>query len=172
MPTFRIAVNNQVIDHHGQEGDRLLNVLHDEGLSASKMGCGSGHCGACTLWVDGKPARSCDVTIGSICATNTASGQLVITLEGLTECEPKLARCLVDAFVKEQAAQCGYCSAGILMKAAALILDHNAQVGQPSFEPLSEPKIAQALDDHLCRCGSHRRVLRAVQLANNQFTKT
>jgi nicotinate dehydrogenase subunit A len=171
VDTFCIAINSATIAHQGKETDRLLSVLHDNGLSASKMGCGSGHCGACTLWIDGAAVRSCDVTVGSICATRSSSARIVTSLEGLAEREPKLAQCLVDAFVKEQAAQCGYCTSGILMKAAFLILNRVGSSEKSNLEPLSKIEIARALDDHLCRCGSHLRVVRAVQLASDWYVK-
>jgi nicotinate dehydrogenase subunit A len=171
MAIFRVNVNARSIEHQGEDNDRLLTLLHDEGLTASKMGCGTGHCGACTVWIDGAPARSCDVTVASICATVPSIGSEVTTLEGLSECEPKLAQYLIDAFIAQQAAQCGYCSSGILMKAAALILNRNKQAEKSRHESLSEQEIMKTLDDHLCRCGSHRRVLRAVQVANERFAK-
>jgi nicotinate dehydrogenase subunit A len=171
MAIFRIAVNTRWIDHQGEDSDRLLSVLHDENLTASKMGCGSGHCGACTVWVDGTPAKSCDVTVGSICANDSPNGREVTTLEGLTKSQPKLARYLTDAFIEQQAAQCGYCSSGILMKAAALILQQKKQHREFCDESLSEQEIIKALDDHLCRCGSHLRVLRAIHIANARFAK-
>jgi nicotinate dehydrogenase subunit A len=166
MPTFQISINNKALEHQGQEDDRLLTVLHDQGLTASKLGCGSGHCGACTVWVAGVPARACELTMESLCAVGQV-GKDLTTLEGLAERKPRLAECLLEAFSQEQAAQCGYCSAGILMKAAALIKDQSIDQGR---SPLTEAQVAQALDDHLCRCGSQGRVMRAVLLASKKYS--
>jgi nicotinate dehydrogenase subunit A len=127
----------------------LLYVLRDDlGLNGPKFGCGLSQCGACTVILDGKTARSC-----SIPAT-AARNRNVTTLEGLgSVANPHR---LQKAFIEEQAAQCGYCMNGIVM-AAKVLLDRNPHP--------SELQIKQALQNNLCRCGSHLRVIRAIQRA-------
>ena len=127
----------------------LLYVLrNDLELNAAKYGCGFGQCGACTVLVDGKPVRSCTTPVA------TAAGRKIVTLEGLgTAAKPgRLQR----AFVAEQAAQCGYCVAGMMMSAQAL-LDRNP-------DPTAA-EIRAALAGNLCRCGTHNRIVRAVRRA-------
>lgn len=127
----------------------LLYVLRNQlELHGPKFGCGAGECGSCTVLIDGKPARACMVTIAA------AAGKHITTLEGLgsaRELHPVQA-----AFIAEQAAQCGYCSNGMVMASVALL----QQTPQPSDE-----QVKSALAGNLCRCGSHDRVLRAVQRA-------
>jgi nicotinate dehydrogenase subunit A len=127
----------------------LLFVLrNDLGLTAAKIGCSLQQCGCCTVLVGGEPARSCTLAIGSV------AGAEVTTLEGIGT--PEAPHRLQRAFIAENAAQCGYCTSGILVSAKAL-LDRN---------PLPAPsEIRSALKDHLCRCGAHNRVVRAVQRA-------
>jgi nicotinate dehydrogenase subunit A len=123
----------------------LLYVLrNDLGLVGAKYGCGAGYCGACMVLVDGEPKPSCDVPL------ETVAGRRVTTIEGLG------APRLIEAFVHEQAAQCGFCSAGILVSAAALLRANPAP---------SDADIRAALANNLCRCGSQPRVLRAVKRA-------
>jgi nicotinate dehydrogenase subunit A len=127
----------------------LLYVLRDElGLNGAKFGCGLAQCGACTVQIEGEPAFSCVTPIG------TLEGRRIRTVEGLgTPAEPSPLRA---AFEAEQAAQCGYCIAGMLMRAQAL-LDHNAAP--------SDAEIRAYLQPNLCRCGTHMRILRAVHRA-------
>jgi nicotinate dehydrogenase subunit A len=124
----------------------LLYVLrNDLGLNAAKFGCGLGQCGACTVLVDGAPVRSCITPIGAL-------GQSEITtVEGLGSIERPHP--LQAAFIAEQAAQCGYCIAGMLMFAKALL----DRIPQPS-----EDEVRLALAGNLCRCGVHGRIVRAV----------
>ena len=130
----------------------LLYVLrNDFDLNGPKFGCGLGQCGACTVHIDGRPARSCLIPVAS------AEGHQVVTVEGLGTSEaPHL---LQRAFVEEQAAQCGYCIGGMIMTAAALL----AQTPVPTDE-----QIRTALAGNLCRCGTHMRILRAVHRAARQ----
>jgi nicotinate dehydrogenase subunit A len=128
----------------------LLDVLRNTlALKATRMGCGLGQCGACMVIIDAHAVNSCDTPMWSV------AGKNVITLEGLgTRASPHP---LQTAFIEEQALQCGYCTSGILMAAAAL-LRRNPQP--------SESDIRQALEGNLCRCGVHNRVVRAVQKAS------
>jgi len=120
----------------------LLDVLRGElGLVGSRFGCGVGQCGACFVLLDGHPAPACDTPLWSV------AGKAVNTVEGLRE------HALLDAFLAEQAAQCGYCVSGILVSAAALL----AREPHPD-----EAAVKDALDRHLCRCGAHGRMVRAV----------
>lgn len=127
----------------------LLYVLrNDLELKGTRFGCGSGQCGACTVLVDGRPRTSCDLTVGEV------ADRHITTVEGLAagdRLDP-----LQQAFVDEGAGQCGYCLSGILVSASALL--------EANPEP-SDPEIRSALDGHLCRCGVHPRILRAVRRA-------
>ena len=127
----------------------LLYVLRDDlGLNGPKFGCGLSQCGACTVILDGNTARSCSIP------ASAARNRNVTTLEGLgSVANPHR---LQKAFIEEQAAQCGYCMNGIVMTAKVL-LDRNPHP--------SELQIKQALQNNLCRCGSHLRVIRAIQRA-------
>jgi nicotinate dehydrogenase subunit A len=142
-------VNGQACSPDADEQTPLLSVLRDElGLSGPKFGCGQGECGACVVQVDGQPQASCNLPLWSV------QGKQVVTLEGLGT--PERPHPLQAAFIDERAAQCGYCVAGIVTAAAALL----ARTANPS-----RAEIAQALDTHLCRCGSHNRMIRAIQRA-------
>jgi nicotinate dehydrogenase subunit A len=123
----------------------LLDVLRNElDLKGSRYGCGLEQCGSCMVLVDGAPVYACSQEVGTI------AGKRVTTIEGLA------GHPLVQAFLDEQAGQCGYCLSGILISAKAL-LDRNPT-------PTREDIVA-ALDVHLCRCGTHFRILRAVERA-------
>src|SRR5258705_13534640 len=127
----------------------LLYVLrNDLGLVGSRFGCGSGQCGACFVLVDGRPIASCDLPIWSV------EGKEITTVEGLGrngELHP-----VQEALIAEQAAQCGYCMSGIAVAASALLSTNSSP---------TETEVRQALDKHLCRCGSHNRVIKAVMRA-------
>jgi nicotinate dehydrogenase subunit A len=168
--SFTVKINDRVFVHLGSENDRLLDLLHDQGLCASKLGCASGHCGACTVWVNDSSVHACETNMGSICERSPSSSKTVTTLEGLRAREPALAQCLSEAFLEEQAAQCGYCTSGILMRAASFIKTHaERRQSDPTALKIGDTEIAQALNGHLCRCGSHRRVIRAVKLAYERY---
>jgi nicotinate dehydrogenase subunit A len=127
----------------------LLYVLrNDLKLKGARFGCGMGQCGACTVLLDGKPVQSCDLPLSA------AAGKSITTVEGLAR-NGKLHP-LQQAFVEEQAAQCGYCATGIIMTAKAL-LDANPRA--------TDAEIRSALKGNLCRCGTHHRILRAIQRA-------
>jgi len=128
----------------------LLYALRDNlGLHGPRFGCGLGQCGACTVHVDGKAVRSCQVPLSSLTAK-----QKVVTLEGLAK--GKTPHRVQQAFIDEQAAQCGYCINGMIMEAAAFLA--------ASKNP-NDADIKQALANNLCRCGTHARIVRAVKRA-------
>ena len=133
----------------------LLYVLrNDLKLKGARFGCGLGQCGACTVLVDGRPVQSCDFPLSA------AAGQSITTVEGLGA-NGKLHP-LQQAFIEEQAAQCGYCATGIIMSAKAL-LDANPQP--------SDAEIRAALKGNLCRCGTYHRILRAVRRAAEEMKR-
>jgi len=124
----------------------LLYVLvNDLKINGAKFGCGKSQCGACTVLIDGEPVRSCQTL------TSAAAGRSVTTLEGLRDGD-KPGR-LQQAFIDEQAAQCGYCSSGMILQAHAL-LERNSNP--------SDSEVRTALNGNLCRCGSQNRIVRAV----------
>jgi aerobic-type carbon monoxide dehydrogenase small subunit (CoxS/CutS family) len=124
----------------------LLWVLRDDlGLTGTKYGCGEGLCGSCTVVVDGKAVRSCTTAVGDV------AGKKVTTIEGLGA--DKLHP-IQEAFVKHDAFQCGFCTPGMIMGAHALLLQN------PKADRAA---IVKTLDDHLCRCGAHPRILQAVE---------
>ena len=128
----------------------LLYVLrNDLRLNAAKFGCGLGQCGSCTVVIDGKPVTSCVVPI------MTLKGRRITTLEGLGSTQSPSP--LQQAFIELQAAQCGYCIAGMMMRAHALLA---------SDPDPTDAKIRTALEPNLCRCGTHLRILAAVKRAS------
>jgi nicotinate dehydrogenase subunit A len=133
----------------------LLYVLrNDLTLNGPKFGCGLAQCGACTVLVDGKATRSCAVPVAQ------ASGKKITTLEGLGSSEKPHP--IQQAFISEQALQCGYCANGMIMTAKAF-LDRNPNP--------SDREIKQALAGNLCRCGTHVRIVRAVKRAAKAMAK-
>ena len=155
MQTIPISVNGSTVTVTADEDTPLLDILRNHlGLKGTKFGCGLEQCGCCMVLVDGKPEKSCGK------ALSTVAGREIVTIEGLGT--PDRPHPLQQAFLDEQAGQCGYCLTGILISAKAL-LDRN-----PSP---SRAEIAQGLDDNICRCGSHNRILRAVERAADQLRK-
>jgi len=149
-------VNGQVVSVQDQQGQTLLDVLRNTlHLKATRMGCGQGECGACRVMVDGHAVAACDTPLWSV------NGKQVTTVEGLGSRAAPHA--LQTAFIEAQAMQCGFCTSGILMSAAALL----QRQPQPSRQ-----EIVQMLDGHLCRCGAHNRVVHAIQQAATQLTAT
>lgn len=144
-----LQVNGQAISVTAEPATPLLDVLRNQlDLKGSRYGCGLEQCGSCMVLVDGEPVYACSREIG------TVAGRSITTIEGIgSVAQPHP---LQQAFLDEQAGQCGYCLSGILMSAKAL-LDRN-----PSP---TRADIAAALDKHLCRCGAHPRILRAVEKA-------
>jgi len=148
IPT-NFTLNGNAVSVSASEDTPLLDVLRNHlGLVGTKFGCGLEQCGCCMVLIDGEPAKSCGK------ALSTVAGKTVLTIEGLGT--PEQPHPLQAAFLDEQAGQCGYCLPGILISAKAL-LDQNRSP--------SRAEIAQALDDNICRCGSHVRILKAVECA-------
>jgi nicotinate dehydrogenase subunit A len=149
MPDYTLRVNGTQRTVRTDADTPLLYLLrNDFELNGPKFGCGMAQCGACTVHIDGRAARSCVTPVSSL------AGKAVTTLEGIGTLD-KLHP-LQKAFLDEQAAQCGYCTSGMIMSAKAL-LDTKAN---PSVAD-----IKNALSGNLCRCGTHNRIVRAVQRA-------
>ena len=144
-----LTVNGRAHQIDADPSTPLLYVLRDDlSLNGAKFGCGLGQCGACTVVVNGEPIYSCIVPIAVL------EGRAITTVEGLGALANPGA--LQRAFIDEQAAQCGYCIPGMMMRAHALL--------QKSPAP-SDEQIRAALQPNLCRCGTHMRILRAVRRA-------
>ena len=142
----QFTLNGQTVRSTAQHTTPLLNVLaHDLQINGTKFGCGKAQCGACLVMVDGNPIKSCVAPVSSI------AGRSVTTLAGMKDGD-KPSR-LQQAFIDEQAAQCGYCTSGMIVQAQAL-LDRNPRP--------TDAEVRSALDGNLCRCGAHNRIVRAV----------
>lgn len=153
--TIRLNVNGRIHEVEAAPDTALLYVLrNDLELNGPKYGCGLGECGTCTVLIDGVAARSCTIPIeGCI-------GRAIVTLEGLgTRDKPDPVQ---DAFIAEQASQCGYCLNGMIMTTKALL----ARNPQPT-----EAQVREALRYNLCRCGAHLEIIRAVMRAVDAVTK-
>ncbi|HYB08318.1 MAG TPA: (2Fe-2S)-binding protein [Alphaproteobacteria bacterium] len=150
MASFSFKVNGSAWTVEAWDPDEpLLYALRNQiGLKGPKFGCGLGQCGACTVLIDGEAARSCSVTVSD------TVGKSVITLEGLGT--PEKPHPVQAAFIEEQAAQCGYCTNGMIMTAKALL----DRTPNPSLD-----QVKDGLASNLCRCGTHTRILRAVMRA-------
>ena len=153
QPAIRLTVNGRSHDVHAAPDTALLYVLrNDLELNGPKYGCGLGECGTCTVLIDDAAARSCVIPVSG-CA-----GRDIVTLEGLgTSDQPDVVQ---QAFIDEQAAQCGYCLNGMIMTTKALL----AINPQPT-----EQEALTALRYNLCRCGTHVEILRAVMRASRQL---
>lgn len=148
-PPVDLKVNGQTYRLDVDPDAPLLQVLrNDLGLKAAKFGCGLEQCGACKVLVDGEAVPSCAIPVAAVAEAE------ITTLEDLD------AHPLQRAFIAEQAAQCGYCTAGLIIAAKAL-LDRNPRP--------TRDDICRALDVHICRCGSHNRVIRAIQRAAQEI---
>ncbi len=147
---FQFKVNGRAVSvSPADEETPLLAVLRSElGLMGTRFGCGLEQCGTCMVLIDGRPEKSCAKPVWSVAEKS------ITTIEGLGS--PETPHPLQQAFLDEQAGQCGYCLSGILITAKALI-DRNPQP--------SRAQIAEALDGNICRCGTHNRILRAVEKA-------
>ena len=141
-----LNINGSMHAVQADENTPLLYVLRNDcDLKGTRFGCGAAQCGSCHVLIDGVSVPSCDTPLWS------AEGKALITVEGLSQSGELSA--LQQAFVDEQAAQCGYCVSGMLITATELL--------QKSQQP-TEAEVRAALDKHLCRCGSHNRIVRAV----------
>ncbi|TFW28819.1 (2Fe-2S)-binding protein [Duganella callida] len=155
MKTYTITVNSRQHTVRAEPDTPLLYILRDElQLNGAKFGCGLGQCGACTVIVDGAAVMSCLLPVAAL------GGRAVRTVEGLGSAQQPGP--LQQAFIDEQAAQCGYCIAGMIMRAQAL-LDRNPHPG--------DAEIRQHMALNLCRCGTHMRILRAIHRAANHTSK-
>jgi len=149
---MNLTVNGSTRAVDAKPDTPLLYVLrNDLGLVGSRFGCGSGLCGACYVLIDGRPMASCDLPV------SFAAGKHITTVEGLGANGGLHA--VQKALIAEQAAQCGYCMSGIAVSAAALLAANKRP---------SEEQVRAALDKHLCRCGSHNRVVKAVMRAAHE----
>ncbi len=144
-----ITVNGQPHRVEAEPDTPLLYVLRNElGLNGPQYGCGLELCGACTVLLGSRAVQSCKLPV-----SEAAAGRIT-TLEGMST--PQELHPIVQAFIDEQAAQCGYCTNGMIMTTAALLAKHPRP---------TDPQIVEALDGNLCRCGAHLRILRAVRRA-------
>ncbi len=142
----RLNVNGGPVEVEAADSTPLIDILRDHlGLKGTRFGCGQNQCGACHVLIDGRSQPACDTPLWA------AAGRSVVTVEGLGT--PAAPHVLQAALIAEQAAQCGYCLSGIQISAAELL----AANPDPS-----EQEVRAALDRHLCRCGSHNRIVRAV----------
>jgi nicotinate dehydrogenase subunit A len=152
MARFELDVNGAKRRVEAEADSPLLYMLRDQmALHGPKFGCGLGQCGACTVHVDGQAMRSCVFPVSAV------GRRKITTLEGLgSSAQPSP---LQQAFIDEQAAQCGYCINGMVMQAAELL----KRTPKPT-----ETQIREGLSMNLCRCGTHQRIVRAVQRASGQ----
>ncbi len=149
---MRLVVNGVSHEVRCEPDTPLLDVLrHDLGLAGPRFGCGAGLCGACFVLVGGRARSSCDLPV------QAAEGAEITTVEGLAGGDG--LHPVQQAFLNRQAAQCGYCTSGMIISAAGLLAE------DPSP---SEPRVREALDGNLCRCGSHQRIIAAVLEAANR----
>lgn len=153
---MELTINNKKYDVDLASGETLLTVLRDTlDLTGTKYGCGEGVCGACTVLIDGNPVRSCITRI------ETLKDKKITTVEGL-ETNGTLHP-VQEAFLEEDAFQCGYCTTGMIMSSVAL-LKKNQQM-------ISEKEIAQHMNGNICRCGVYPRIVKAIKRASANINK-
>ena len=151
--TIKFQLNGKKTEAMIDPTQTLLWVLRNHfGLTGTKFGCGMGFCGACTVLIDNEPVRSCQLSIGD------AAGKNVVSIEGLV-IKGKLHP-VQEAFVKHDALQCGYCTPGMIMNAAGLLIKNPS----PSVQ-----EIKDGMENNLCRCGAHMRIIEAVQTASKEM---
>ena len=155
LERISFSLNNRSVEFKGDGDRRFLWVLRtDFGLTGTKYGCGEGICGACTVLVDGKAVRSCQASVADM------SGHRVLTIEGLAQ-NGRLHP-IQEAFVEEGALQCGFCTPGMVLTAYSFLKENPSP---------SEAETILAMDDNLCRCGAHVRIVRAIQKAAGQMRR-
>jgi len=153
--TIRFSFNGKTTVLDVEEERMLLWVLRSElGLTGTKSGCGEGFCGSCTVLVDGKPERSCQLPMSDV------SGKKIVTIEGLAR-DGKLHP-VQTAFVEHDALQCGFCTPGMILSAFGLLLENP--------EPTRQ-QILDHMEDNLCRCGAHIRIVKAIETAAAEMRK-
>jgi aerobic-type carbon monoxide dehydrogenase small subunit (CoxS/CutS family) len=151
--TIRFVLNGKKTEIQTDPTQTLLWVLrNDFELTGTKFGCGTGFCGSCTVIINNEAVRSCSLPIGEV------SGKTVITIEGLAK-NGKL-HAVQQAFIDHDALQCGYCTPGMIMNAVALLMKNP--------KPTKE-QIVSGMEDNLCRCGAHVRILSAIESAAGQM---
>ena len=151
MASIAFVVNGKSVSVEAEPGTPLLWVVREHlKLTGTKFGCGSGLCGACTVHIDGKAVRSCQISLSQ------TQGKKVTTIEGLS---PTSNHPLQKAWIAEQVPQCGYCQSGQIMQAAEL-LAHNKNP--------SRAEIVAHMDGNICRCGTYPRIVRAIERAAKQ----
>ncbi len=147
-----LKVNGEHRDVDVEDGEPLLYVLRNQlGLNGPRFGCGKAQCGACSVLIDGVSTRSCVLPAAAV------ANKPVVTLEGIGDADRPSA--VQQAFIDEQAMQCGYCSNGMIMAATALLEQNPAP---------NRDDVVRALDGNLCRCGSHNRIVAAVMRASKR----
>jgi aerobic-type carbon monoxide dehydrogenase small subunit (CoxS/CutS family) len=152
MSKFQLQINGKNHDVVAPSDETLLSVLRNRlNLTGTKYGCGEGQCGACTVLMDGAPTRSCQIPAVA------AAGTKVTTIEGLEQ-DGQLTS-VQKAFLEEGAFQCGYCTAGMIMSATALLHDNHS----PNHQ-----QILDAMNGNVCRCGTYPRILAAIKRAGSQ----
>jgi carbon-monoxide dehydrogenase small subunit len=155
MKTVQFELNGSQVSVKVQEGESLMWVIREQlGLTGTKFGCAEGYCGSCTVIVDGEAVRSCTMPAAQ------AAGSSVLTIEGLSK-NGKLHP-LQEEFVNNDALQCGYCTPGMIMNAYGLLLNNP--------EPTRE-EVVTAMDENLCRCGAHGRIIESIQNAGKKMKK-
>jgi aerobic-type carbon monoxide dehydrogenase small subunit (CoxS/CutS family) len=151
--TIRFELNGKQTELPLDPGQTLLWVLRNKcGLTGTKYGCGMGFCGACTVLLDGEPVRSCMLPVSD------AAGKKIVTIEGLARngnLHP-----LQKAFIEHDALQCGFCTPGMIITAVGLLMKNP--------EP-SQQEIIEGMEDNLCRCGAHVRIIKAIQTAGKEM---
>ena len=151
--TISFQLNGKKTEVNLDPNQTLLWVLRNHfGLTGTKYGCGIGFCGACTVLLDQEPVRSCNLAISEV------EGKKVVTIEGLANGD-KLHP-IQQAFVDHDALQCGFCTSGMIMNAAGMLIKNPS----PSVEEIKE-----GMEENLCRCGAHKRIIEAVQTASTEM---
>ena len=154
MSKFTLNINGKNHTVDAPQDETLLSVIRNRlDLTGTKYGCGEGQCGACTVLMEGTPTRSCSIPAAA------AAGTKITTIEGLEQSGHLTP--VQDAFLKEGAFQCGYCTSGMIMSATALLRDNHAP---------TDEQILTAMNGNVCRCGTYPRILAAIKRASVHST--